>query len=79
MHPKTYETSDLDLSAVLMTAGVSLLDAYRNGDNRTTFSFDDAQECCEVIRRGYVAGTLSQPSCALLRNLRSLKWRLHQL
>jgi len=77
MNP-TFRTTDLDLGAAILTAGIPLSDLHRNGDTRMGDSFDDAQECCEVIRREFAAGTLTQPSCELLRNLRSLKWKLHQ-
>ena len=41
MNP-TFRTTDLDLGAAILTAGIPLSDLHRNGDNRTTFSSENS-------------------------------------
>ncbi len=74
-----YETSDLDLSATLSACGIQLLNLYRNGDGRTVFVFDDTDGRCDELKREYVTGMLRLPASELLRRLRELKWKLHNI
>lgn len=75
----TYESADIDFSASLLTCGVRLLDAYRNADKKTVFVFDNADGRCEMLRRQFFTNELTLPAAELLRSLRTLKWRLHNL
>lgn len=73
-----YTTHDLDLAATLLTCGVSLIDITRASERRASFVFDDVKRC-EDLRREYVRGELRTNALQLLRNLRELKYRVHQV
>lgn len=79
MKSETFTTSDLDLAALLVTAGVKMLDVTRNGDRKASFVFDDSGGKCHELRRRFVCGDIESNAFELLRNLRGLKYRLHQI
>lgn len=70
---KTYETSDISISAYMVMRGLNLLSAAKNG-NKFRFIFDNSNGTAEILEREYLSSDFPRYDASM----RQIKRRLYK-
>ncbi len=79
MQEQLYKSQDFYLSAVCLSAGLSLIRLDKNGERYVTFVFSDPQNQASQIIANHWNRTLMVYSRDLIEAINEIKTRLHSI